>query len=230
MGTSWKGAIFCFCFFANFVFWFVCGHDCFFRYSKQQFWFRIVSCTILEPSAHLETVFFIFLSSLFCTFYVLISMWLSFVACVLFRILEDEILISYCFFQHFWAVGTSWNSVFSHCFFSFLGQCRVFIRMSLAFVAWLLFRAFWAVVTSRNDLLSRLVSVVLCKCYILISIWHSLFVGAQNAKTLISYGFLKHFGAVVRCRNGVFFSFFHWFCKSFLVISIWPLSSAWMLF
>ena len=92
------------------------------------------------------------------------------------------------------------------------------------------FRAFWAVVTSRNDLLSRLVSVVLCKCYILISIWHSLFVGAQNAKTLISYGFLKHFGAVVRCRNGVFFSFFHWFCKSFLVISIWPLSSAWMFF
>ena len=85
-------------------------------------------------------------------------------------------------------------------------------------------------VTSRNDLLSRLFSVLLGKCYILISIWHSLFVGAQNAKTLISYGFLKHFGAVVRCRNGVFFSFFHWFCKSFLVISIWPLSSAWMFF
>ncbi len=66
---------------------------------------------IFEPWAPLEKVTVLDVFYFLCDFYVLVSTWLEFVLWMFFQALKLQILISYCFLQHFWAVGTSRKGV-----------------------------------------------------------------------------------------------------------------------
>ena len=87
-------------------FWSCFGH------ARGKSWFPIVFYSILEPRAPVETVSFL-------DFFVFFVNFMSWRACGLylmrecfFQSLKTKILISYCFLQHFGAVGTSRKGVF----------------------------------------------------------------------------------------------------------------------
>ena len=172
--------------------------------------------SICEPCDFSEQDFFLFFFRRFCNSPIVMSIRrVGHILLACFGHARRKSWFRIVFYSILQLWGISSKGVICSHFWVFLCELCVLVTQTENLDFAMFFKYFWAVSMFRNN-----VSLYFFFCNTFMS-WsacglhslHECFFESLKTKTLMSQCFLHHFCAVGGCRNNVFHTFFHFFCK-----------------